>query len=105
MNPFRPPGPLSKREHEEPIPDGWHQLINAPLFLKWQYKASPYRVIADFQADRGHWRALFTTTFDGESYLVQGNCGSGEAGMMKATVEAKQFMQENDTGCPPPGKL
>lgn len=64
----------------------------------------PYRVIADFEEERGHWRALFTTTFEGPGYLIRGNCGGGEAGMMKAVVAANRFMQKNENGCPPPNE-
>lgn len=100
--PFRPPGPRMGREADEDTPESWHQLCNVPGFMKWQYKDTPYRVVADFQESRGHWRALFTSTYDSGSYLIQGNCGGGEGGMMKATVAANRFMQKNDTGCPPP---
>jgi hypothetical protein len=102
--PFSPPGPIIGPRIDEETPDGWHQLTNVPRFLKWQYKDSPYRVIADFEEGRGHWRALFTTTFDGPGYLIRGNCGGGESGMLKAVVAANQFMQENENGCPPPSK-
>jgi len=102
--PFRTPGPRMGREIEEKIPDGWHQLTNLPQFLKWQYKGTPYRVIVDFEKQRGHWRALFTSTFGDPGYLIQGNCGGGESGMMKAVVAANRFMQKNENGCPPPNE-
>jgi hypothetical protein len=86
------------------IMENWQKVTNLSLFLKWKYKSSPYRVIADLEKERGHWRALFTSAYGGDSYLIKGNCGSGEAGMMKAVVAAKQFMQENPNGCPPPGE-
>lgn len=99
--PFSPPGPNPGRELTEEVPDGWHQLTNVEGFLKWQYKDTPYRVIAYFYEERGHWRAIFTTTYTG-THLIRGNCGGGESGMLKATLAAKEFMRENDNGCPPP---
>ena len=82
--------------------ENWNKITNLSTFLKWKYKTSPYRVIADLEQSRGHWRALFTTIFNGESYTIAGNLGGGESGQMKAVVAAQQFMQENKDGCPPP---
>jgi len=81
---------------------GWHKIADYPTFKKYQYKDTPYRVIADLDESRGHWRALFTSWYGGESYLIAGNLGKG--GKWQAVAAAKQFMQENDNGCPPPGE-
>jgi hypothetical protein len=81
--------------------DGWHKISDSPEFVKWQYKDSPYRVIADL-GDRGHWRALFASVYGPPNYLIRGNCGGGTRGRMVAVGAAKQFMRENARGCPPP---
>lgn len=78
-------------------------VSNVENFIKWQYKKTAYRVIADLDSSRGHCRALFTSVYGG-SYLIAGNLGSSPMGMMKAVTEARKFMQENPWGCPPPGE-
>ena len=80
----------------------WREIANYEGFLKWAYKTSPYRVVAHFRRDRGHWEAVFTSVYPGDSYLIRGNCGGGNAGRMLAVAAAKQFMAQNEYGCPPP---
>lgn len=81
---------------------GWHKITDLPDFKKWQYGDSPYRVVADLHEERGHWRALFTSWYGGESYLIAGNLG--KEGKWSAIAAAKSFMQENSNGCPPPSE-
>ena len=81
----------------------WEQITNLPTFKKWKYGTSPYRVIADLEEGRGHWRALFVSVYGTDSYLIAGNLGSGDTGRLQAVGHAKQFMMENKYGCPPPG--
>ncbi|UBF22664.1 hypothetical protein HRTV-25_gp83 [Halorubrum tailed virus 25] len=83
--------------------EAWRELSNYDDFVKWGYKTSPYRVVAHLN-DRGHWTALFTSVYPGDSYLIRGNCGGGKGGRMLAVAAAKQFMRENRYGCPPPGE-
>lgn len=96
-------------DHNQHVPwtgeKGWHKIASHPLFLKWQYADSPYRVVADLDEDRGHWRALFVTWYGGASYQIRGNCGGGDLGRMKAIAAAKNWMKDNANGCPPPSKL
>jgi hypothetical protein len=82
--------------------ENWQKVTNLSSFLKWKYKSSPYRVIADLEKERGHWRSIFTSVYPGESYLIAGNLGNGESGMMKAIVASKKFMNKNSNGCEPP---
>ena len=84
---------------------GWHEITNVHEFVKWQYSDSPYRVVADLDESRGHWRALFTTWYGGQSYTIRGNCGGGPAGRMKALAAAKNWMEKHSNGCPPPGEM
>lgn len=99
--------PNEAGDHDAHVPaakeSGWHQLFDSPEFVKWQYGSTPYRVIADLDG-RGHWRALFTSWYGNESYLIRGNAGGGEKGRMVALGAAKAFMRKNSTGCPPPGE-
>ena len=82
---------------------GWHKVRDVEGFVKWQYADTPYRVIADLDVSRGHWRALFTSVYPGESYQIRGNCGGGSRGRMMAVAAAKNWMDDNAAGCPPPG--
>ena len=82
--------------------DGWHQIRDLPEFVKWQYKDSPYRVIAHLRDARGHWEAVFCSVYGPPNYLSRGNCGGGNRGRMLAVGAAAEFMRENATGCPPP---
>lgn len=82
--------------------NNWFEVANYDDFVKWAYKTSPYRVVAHL-GDRGHWEAIFTSAYPGDSYLIRGNCGGGNGGRMLAVAAAKQFMEENKYGCPPPG--
>jgi len=82
----------------------WKLVFESDDFLKWQYKDGPYRVVA-FQSNRGHWKALFTSIYNVDSYLIKGNLGGGRTGRMKAKVLAKEFMKENKYGCEPPGEM
>lgn len=95
-------------KHETFVPktfkEGWHEIANYSDIVKWQYKDSPYRVIAYLHDDTGHWRAIFTSWYDSGSYLIRGNCGGGNKGRMLAVAAAKQFIAENKYGCPPPDK-
>lgn len=84
-------------------PGGWQMVSSVEGFLKWQYKETAYRVIADLDEERGHWRVLFTSVYGGY-YNVAGNLGGSQRGMMKATTEARAFMEENKNGCPPPSE-
>jgi len=84
---------------------GWHKVCDVPGFIKWRYKDSPYRVIADLDESRGHYRALFTSHFPGESYRIRGNCGGGSAGRMMAVAAAQNWMDDHANGCPPPGEM
>ena len=104
--------PTSRRgepgDHEYHVPktyeEGWHEITNVEGFVKWQYKDSPYRVVAHLREDRGHWEAIFTSWYPCKSYLIRGNCGGGNRGRMLAVAAARQFMDENSNGCPPPGQ-
>ncbi|MFC7191888.1 hypothetical protein ACFQL7_20600 [Halocatena marina] len=87
------------------VPDGWHKTANYDTFVKWQYKDTPYRVVAHLEEGRGHWCALFTSTLSPESHTVRGNCGGGNAGRTLAVAAAQQFLQENSNGCPPPSEM
>ncbi|QCC48114.1 hypothetical protein [Halobellus limi] len=86
------------------VPDeylgGWHKVADYPGFVKYQYKDSPYRVIADLDEQRGHYRVLFTSVYGTDSYLVKGNLGKD--GSLKSIVIAEQFMAQNKWGCPSP---
>ena len=82
----------------------WREIANYDGFVKWQYRSGPYRVVAHFREDRGHWETIFTSVYPGDSYLVRGNAGGGNAGRMLAVAAAKQFMAQNEYGCPPPGE-
>lgn len=84
--------------------DNWHKLFSGDDFVKYQYKNSPYRVVAHLN-DRGHFEALFTSVYPGNPYLIRGNCGGGPKGKMKALAAAWQFMADHEFGCPPPGKM
>lgn len=85
---------------------GWHNLYRGSTFVKWGYKDSPYRVIAHLEESRGHWSALFTTTFhESRTYVIRGNCGGGNTGRTLATTAAKQFIKQNPNGCAPPEKM
>jgi hypothetical protein len=84
---------------------GWHKLADTEGFVKWQYSDSPYRVVADLDDTRGHWRALFTSWYDGPSYQIRGNCGGGSGGRMMAMAAAKNWMEDHANGCPPPGEI
>ena len=84
--------------------ENWRQICNADGFVKWRYKDTPYRVIADLDESRGHYRALFTSVYGTDSYVISGNLGGGSTGMMKAITEAEKFMTTNANGCPPPGE-
>lgn len=88
-------------EESQKAPGGWQQVSSVEDFLKWQYKETAYRLIADYEEERGHWRVLFTSVYPG-SYLVAGNLGGGQRGMMRAITKANEFMRENKWGCPPP---
>lgn len=94
--------------HEAHVPrtgeTGWHEIGNYPDIVKWQYKDSPYRVVAHFREDRGHWEAIFTSWYPGPSYLIRGNCGGGQKGRMLAVAAAKDFLEKNAYGCPPPSR-
>lgn len=92
---------------EETEPEaGWHNLYRSSTFVKWQYEDTPYRVIAHLEEDRGHWSALFTTSFPtADSHLIRGNCGGGNAGRTLSTAAAKKFMRKNENGCPPPNEI
>lgn len=94
--------------HDEVVPfqgeRGWHQLCNHPDFVKWQYGDSPYRVVVTL-GERGHYRALFTSWYNSQSYLIRGACGGGSRGRMVAVAAANEFMRENAHGCPPPGQF
>lgn len=79
----------------------WEQRFNGADFIKWGYRNSPYRVVADMDG-RGHWRAMFTSVYGTDAYLIAGNCGGGQSGMVQAVSEARRFMKENKYGCPPP---
>lgn len=81
---------------------GWHKLCDYDDFVKWAYKESPYRLIADLDDRRGHWRVVFCSTYDSGSYLVKGNLG--KSGRIKALIHANSFMHENPWGCPPPNR-
>lgn len=86
-------------------PDRWHQTASCDHFARWNYKNTPYRVIAHL-GDRGHHEALFTTTYPhAETALIQGNCGGGWSGMRKATRAAESFIEEHKHGCPPPSEI
>lgn len=85
---------------------GWHRLYQCSTFTKWGYKDSPYRVIAHLEKSRGHWSAIFTTTFhNSRTHTIRGNCGGGNSGRTLAVSAAKQWMRENKNGCPPPGEI
>ncbi|OYR58493.1 hypothetical protein DJ70_02955 [Halorubrum halodurans] len=79
----------------------WREVANYDGFVKWAYKNTPYRVVAHL-GSRGHWTTIFTSVYPGDSYLIRGNCGGGNGGRMLAVAAAKQFMDENRYGCPPP---
>jgi hypothetical protein len=83
---------------------GWHLLADCGEFVKWQYSDSPYRVVADLDESSGHWRAIFTSWYPGPAYQIRGNCGGGSSGRMKAIAAAQKWMEDNATGCPPPGQ-
>lgn len=82
----------------------WKLVADYPDFLKWAYKDSPYRVVATLHEDRGHWRAVFTSVYPGDSYLIRGACGSAGGGRMMAKAAASNWMEINEHGCPPPGE-
>jgi hypothetical protein len=79
----------------------WHEIANYPDMVKWQYRDSPYRVVAHL-GPRGHWKAVFTSWYGPESHLIRGACGGDNRGRMLAVAAARQFMEENKYGCPPP---
>jgi hypothetical protein len=81
----------------------WNEIANYDGFVKWSYRDTPYRVVAHFREERGHWEALFTSVYPG-SYLIRGNAGGGNEGRTLAVAAAKQFMEQNNNGCPPPGQ-
>lgn len=87
----------------QPTSEAWREVSNYSDFIKWAYRTSPYRVVAHV-SDRGHWTAIFTSVYPGQSYLIRGNCGGGNAGRMLAVAAAREFMRENQYGCPPPGE-
>lgn len=83
---------------------GWGLLFESDTFTKWAYwnrdgDITPYRVIADLDESRGHFRVVFTSTYGG-SYLIAGNLG--KSGRLKAVLLAQQWMHENRWGCSPP---
>lgn len=84
--------------------DNWIPLFESVEFSKWGYRGTPYRVIADMDKKRGHYRVLFTSVYPGDSYLVAGNLGGGIEGYAKAKQKAQEFFEENKYGCPPPGE-
>lgn len=81
---------------------GWHKVADYDTFIKWAYKRSPYRVIADLEESRGMWRVVFTSVYGGESYLIRGNLGKN--GRMKAILIAQKFFSDNPWGCSPPSE-
>jgi hypothetical protein len=81
--------------------NNWQEICNVEDFVKWKYNDTPYRIVAHFREDRGHWEAIFTSIYPG-SYLIRGNAGGGNKGRMIAVASAKQFMRDNQYGCPPP---
>ncbi|TQQ81883.1 hypothetical protein [Halonotius roseus] len=83
--------------------ENWHLLADCSNFLKWQYKDTPYRVVATLHEDRGHWRAVFTSVYAGDSYLIRGACGGAGGGRMMAKAAATNWMAQNPNGCSPPG--
>lgn len=94
---------MSALKKPETTTDNWEQLANYDDFVKWAYKTSPYRAVACIDS-QGHWRAVFTSIYPGDSYLIRGNAGGGKRGRMLAVAAAKEFMRENQFGCPPPGE-
>lgn len=96
----------SSSEGQADFLGGWEQLCDYDTFVKWGYfnrdgDCTPYRVIADLDERRGHWRVVFTSTYGG-SYLIAGNLGL--AGRLKAVVMAQNWMHANKWGCPPPNQ-
>ena len=83
--------------------DNWKKIFDGEDFIKWRYKDTPYRLVA-FQSNRGHWKTIFTSVYGTDSALLKGNLGGGKTGRMKAKVVAKQFIDENPYGCPPPSE-
>jgi hypothetical protein len=85
--------------------ENWHKIADFDGFVKYQYRESPYRVIADLDESRGHWRALFTSAYGPPNYSIRGNCGGGPSGRMMALAAAKNWMDKNANGCPPPKEM
>ena len=92
-------------KHEKVVPVtgeiGWHKITDLPEFIKFQYGDSPYRVVVH-KNERGHFEALFTSWYSGPSFRIRGNCGGGHKGRLLALVAARDWMEANRNGCPPP---
>lgn len=93
-------------EQEDDGPDGWHEIARYDDIVKWRYAETPYRVVCICDPDRGHWKAIFTTDFNGATNkLIKGNLGGGELGRQKAISAAESFIDTNQYGCAPPGEI
>lgn len=69
----------------------WHQIPNVEGFVKWRYKDSPYRLIADLDERRDHWRCLFTSVYGPDTCPALRRATDALAPLTGPTTRSRSF--------------